>query len=244
MRETIRFPICRAGASPASRLPASGALALQALKAFVVFAFAFGPSECLADIPWKEVKVRVTAENERLSKRPGGRAGTYFVVCTVYYTPKESGFTAERGFDVTPVAAAGLKGRKFSRDFLAAVKLEGFGRVNEPMKGLNYIRYQGRGRYSFAQQPLGRGTTVLVPRQSAAARGRKFLKPGDVLVIEDPEIRKIFGSTEWTVADTGGGLRRWQLDLYWGEDEPMAPQYLGRPKGTTFEYGYAEAKVK
>jgi hypothetical protein len=197
-----------------------------------------------ADIPWPEVKQRVTAENEKLSKRPGGRAGNYFVVCTVYYTPKESGFTAERGFDVTPVAAPGVKGRKFSRDFLAAVKLEGFGRVIEPMNGLNYIRYQGRGRYSFARQPLGRGTTVLVPRQSAAARGRKFLKPGQVLVIEDPEIRKIFESTEWTIADTGGGLRRWQLDLYWGEDDPLGPQSLARPKGTTFEYGYAEAKVK
>ena len=198
----------------------------------------------MADIPWKEVKQRVTAENERLSKRPGGRAGTYFVVCTVYYTPKESGFTAERGFDVTPVAAPGLKGRKFGRDFLAAVKLEGFGRVTEPLKDLHYIRYQGRGRYSFAQQPLGRGTTVLVPRQSAAARGVKVFKPGQLLVIEDPEIRKIFGSTEWTVADTGGGLRRWQLDLYWGEDEPLGPEFLARPKGTLFEYGYAEVKTK
>ena len=198
---------------------------------------------CLADIPWPEVRKHVTAENEKLSKRPGGRAGTYFVVCTVYYTPKETGFTAERGFDVTPVAARGLKGRKFSRDFLAAVKLEGFGRVNEPMNGLNYIRYQGRGRYGFAARPLGRGTTVLVSRQSAAARGRKFLKPGDVLVIEEPEIRKIFGSTEWTVADTGGGLRRWQLDLYWGEDEPRGPGEAGRPRGTEFEYAYSEVTI-
>jgi hypothetical protein len=197
-----------------------------------------------ADIPWKEVKRRVTAENEKLSQRPGGRAGTYFVVCTVYYTPKESGFTAERGFDVTPVAARGLKGRKFGRDFLDAVKLEGFGRISEPNNGRNYIRYQGRGSYSFAEQPLGRGTTVLVPRQSVAARGLKLFKPGQVVVIEEPEIRKIFGSTEWTVADTGGGLRRWQLDLYWGEDEPLSPERLGRPRGTTFEYGYAEAKVK
>lgn len=112
------------------------------------------------------------------------------------------------------------------------------------MKGLNYIRYQGRGRYSFAEQPLGRGTTILVPRQSAAVRGQKFFKPGQVVVIEDPEIRKIFGSTEWTVADTGGGLRRWQVDLYWGEDEPLGEQFLARPRGTTFEYGYAEAKIK
>lgn len=204
----------------------------------------FPPGSAHADIPWPEVKQRVTAENEKLSKRPGGRAGTYFVVCTVYYTPKESGFTAEGGFDVTPVAARGLKGRKFGRDFLAAVKLEGFGRISEPMNGRNYIRYEGRGRYSFAEQPLGRGTTVLVPRQSAAARGVRLFKPGQLLMIEDPEIQKIFGSTEWTVTDTGGGLRRWQLDLYWGEDEPLGPQFLARPKGTTFEYGYAEAKLK
>jgi hypothetical protein len=225
---------------------ASGALALQSLKAFVLFAaFGFWPSgECVADIPWKEVRQRVTQENEKLAKRPGGRAGTYFVVCTVYYTPKESGFTAERGFDVTPVATRGLKGRKFGRDFLAAVKLEGFGRISEPMNGRNYIRYQGRGSYSFAEQPLGRGTTVLVPRQSAAARGVRLFKPGQMLVIEEPEIRKIFGSTEWTVADTGGGLRRWQLDLYWGEDEPLGPEFLARPKGTLFEYGYAEVKMK
>jgi hypothetical protein len=137
-----------------------------------------------------------------------------------------------------------LRGRKFGRDFLDAVKLEGFGRVNEPQKGLNYIRYQGRGRYSFAQEPLGRGTTVLVPRQSAAVRGQKLFKPAQVLMIEGPEIQKIFGSTEWTVADTGGGLRRYQIDLYWGEDEPLGPEFLARPKGTTFEYGYAEAKMK
>jgi hypothetical protein len=142
------------------------------------------------------------------------------------------------------VAARGIKGRKFPQDFLAAVKLEGFGRVNEPVKGLNYLRYQGRGRYSYAAEPLGRGTTILVPRQSAAARGIKRFKPGQVLTIDDPEIQRVFGSTEWTIADTGGGLRRWQLDLYWGEDEPLSPHRLGRPKGTTFEYGYAEAKVK
>src|SRR5688572_1668634 len=103
--EIVRWRICRAGASPATRRAASGALALQSLKAFVLFvAFVFWPNgACLADIPWPEVKRRVAAENEKLSKRPGGHAGTYFVVCTVYYTPKESGFTADRGFDVTPV---------------------------------------------------------------------------------------------------------------------------------------------
>ena len=30
--------------------------------------------------------------------------------------------------------------------------------------------------------------------------------------------------------DTGGGLRRWQIDCYYGEDEPLGP---GKLHGTT-----------
>src|SRR6266536_4352875 len=41
--------------------------------------------------------------------------------CTVYYTPKESGFIAERGFDATPITAPGLHARPYPRDFLLAV---------------------------------------------------------------------------------------------------------------------------
>ena len=42
--------------------------------------------------------------------------------------------------------------------------------------------------------------------------------------------------------DTGGGLRRWQMDCYYGDDEPLGPGHLmARPRGTTFEYAYAAA---
>jgi hypothetical protein len=58
-----------------------------------------------------------------------------FFFCTIYYTPKESGFTAERGFDATPITAPGLHGRKYPRDFLLTVKKEGFGRLNEAVDG-------------------------------------------------------------------------------------------------------------
>ena len=54
-----------------------------------------------ADIPWPEVVQRLASENEKLARRPQGHNGEYFVVCTLYYTPKESGFTFERGFDAT-----------------------------------------------------------------------------------------------------------------------------------------------
>ncbi len=62
--------------------------------------------------------------------------GTVYRVyyCTIYYTPRESGFTAERGFDDTRVSAPGLKGRKYPLAFLQAVKREGFGRLSEPVR--------------------------------------------------------------------------------------------------------------
>jgi hypothetical protein len=57
-------------------------------------------------------------------------------------------------------------------------------------------------------------------------------------------VQKVFGSTRWKIMDTGGGLRRWQIDCYFGEDEPLGPGKLqGRPRATTFEYAYANARI-
>jgi hypothetical protein len=199
-----------------------------------------------ADIPWAEAKVRLARENELLARRPQGHAGTYFVICTLYYTPMESGFTAQRGFDVTPVAAPGLRGRRYSREFLAAVKKEGFGRIATPVDGLNYIRYNGRGAYRFAGQPVGRGTNILVARSSAASRKGKYgFGDGTELTVLDNTVSSVFRSARWQIMDTGGALKRWQVDLYWGDDEPLGPGPLAaRPRGTTFEYGYSLVTAK
>ena len=67
--------------------------------------FAASYSQLCADIPWPEVVQRLSYENEKLARRPQGHNGEYFVVCTLYYTPKESGFTFQRGFDATPITA-------------------------------------------------------------------------------------------------------------------------------------------
>src|SRR5436190_5921774 len=110
-------------------------------------------SQLRADIPWPEVVQRLASENEKLARRPQGHDGEYFVVCTLYYTPKESGFTFDRGFDATPVTKAGLHGRMYPRDFLRSVKKEGFGRVVTPVNGRRYLCYSGRGSYGFASHP-------------------------------------------------------------------------------------------
>lgn len=190
--------------------------------------------------------MRLRQENEKLARRPQGHAGSYFVICTLYYTPMESGFTAQRGFDVTPVAARGLRGHRYPREFLAAVKKEGFGRIATPVDGKNYIRYNGRGSYRFAAHPVGRGTNVLVPRSSAAARKGKYgFANGTEITTLDDAVNGAFRSSRWQIVDTGGGLKRWQVDLYWGEDEPLGPgQLAARPRGTKFEYGYSLVTVK
>src|SRR5881397_1639916 len=123
-----------------------------------------------ADIPWPEVVQRLAHENEKLARRPQGHSGEYFVVCTLYYTPVESGFAFERGFDATPVAKPGLHGRTYPRDFLRSVKKEGFGRIVTPVNGRNYIRYNDGGSYAFASHAMG-GGGVLVPHYSAAMVG-------------------------------------------------------------------------
>ena len=67
-------------------------------------------SDGRAELPWPEVVQRLAHENEKLAQRPGGHAGEYFVVCTLYYTPVESGFTSARGFDATPVTKPQVSG--------------------------------------------------------------------------------------------------------------------------------------
>jgi hypothetical protein len=197
-----------------------------------------------ADIPWPEVVQRLAYENDKLSKRPQGHNGEYFVVCTLYYTPMESGFTLQRGFDATPATKPGLRGRTYPRDFLRSVKKEGFGRVITPVNGRNYIRYNGGNSFGFAPAPTG-GGGVLVARFSAATRrGQRGLGYGTVISTTSPMVKEVFGSARWKIVDTGGGLRRWQVDCYYGEDEPLGPgKFMARPRGTTFEYAYSEVRV-
>src|SRR5215470_7514062 len=145
------------------------------------------PSHVHADIPWPEVVQRLAYENDKLARRPQGHNGEYFVVCTLYYTPKESGFTSQRGFDATPVTKPGLGGRKYPRDFLRSVKKEGFGRITTPVNGKNYIRYNGGGSYGFASNPTG-GGGVLVPRFSAAIKlSQGGLRHGAIVETESEE---------------------------------------------------------
>ena len=82
---------------------------------------------------------------------------------------------------------------------------------------------------------------MLVARFSAAARkGGYGFADGTELTTLDGTVNAVFRSARWEIVDTGGGLKRWQVDLYWGDDEPLGPGRLAaRPRGTTFEYAYS-----
>jgi hypothetical protein len=85
----------------------------------------------------------------------------------------------------------------------------------------------------------------LVPRFSAAIKlTHGSLRHGATVGTESADLEKVFRSNRWKIMDTGGGLRRWQMDCYYGEDEPLGPgKLMGRPRATTFEYAYANVRV-
>lgn len=60
----------------------------------------------------------------------GKHPPVYYFFCTVYYIPRESGFTAEEGFDMTPDTR--LRRREFPKSFVNAVRMEGTCRLAEP----------------------------------------------------------------------------------------------------------------
>jgi hypothetical protein len=164
--------------------------------------------------------------------------------CTLYYTPRESGFTADAGFDVTPESRPGLNGRKFPRDFLTAVEKEGFGRLRTPVDGKSFVRYWS-GKWSFAERPIDHRQQPLIARQTcAAAASQKLIPPGAKLRIRASELGAEFEQHRWILGDTGSGLDNWQLDLYWGEDDPLGPgKRITLPKSGPAELATATVMV-
>jgi len=156
----------------------------------------------------------------------------------------ESGFRSDRGFDTTPVTKPGLRDRKYPRDFLRSVKMEGIGRLMTPIKGCPYIRYLGRNSYGFVRTPTV-GDRELMARSSAAAKlMHSRMRRGMTIELTALLVERVFGNLNWTIVDTGGGLRSWQVDLYYGEDEPLGPgQLMARPRSTSFEYEYSHVRL-
>jgi hypothetical protein len=224
-------------------LPSFSAIALSICAGLAEPEFA---TDKMSDDELREFRNQMRAELQRLLEtaptEESAEGKVYRVYyCTIYYTPRESGFTAERGFDDTRISAPGLKARKYPVAFLEAVKREGFGRLIEPVNGREYLQYVGGGRYQFAKAALGNRGNVLVSRRSCAiAKNNRFLRRGQVLRIDSPTVQEVTGSSEWRIEDTGGGLHPLQIDLYWGEDDPLGAvgRMRARPAGTRMEYAF------
>lgn len=158
-----------------------------------------------------------------------GAEGSY--ACTVYYTPKESGFSEKEGFDLTPETIPSIPDRIFPADFLKAVRKEGAGRLKKPVRGKNYLAFTGK--WELLDRPLGSRSNPLEPMRSAAiaSTGGPW-KKGDWILIRSKDLPLRFRNTVWRVDDLGPGVGKRQLDLYCGEDNPAGPgEDLLRPAG-------------
>lgn len=152
--------------------------------------------------------------------------------CTIYYTPKETGFTSDAGFDLTPETRSGLDQRVFPRDFLLAVQKEGYGRMKEPVEGHSYISYH-RSEWRFADAPLDCSGKPLIAKRSCAVKtGHKLIRPQTKFKVCGSSVPPEFDELRWIVSDTGSALDDGQVDLYWGEEDPSGPG-----KGITFPKG-------
>ena len=161
-------------------------------------------------------------------------AATYegVFLATIDYTPLESGFLRELGFDVRPATKPGLLGKMFPREFLRAVEIEGFGRMKSPIAEKFYVRYCG-GRWSYADHPLDSSGKRLRPlRSTAISACYEMIQPQATFRVRASGLPEEFQKAEWTVCDTGSGLRPRQIDFHWGEDVPFGPgRQLTRPRG-------------
>src|SRR3977135_4493542 len=77
----------------------------------------------MSDDELREFRNRMRRELQRLLETAPSEQSSEGKVyriyyCTIYYTPRESGFTAERGFDDTRVSAPGLQ---VGKHFLASL---------------------------------------------------------------------------------------------------------------------------
>ncbi|MBT9449219.1 hypothetical protein ICN84_03910 [Akkermansia glycaniphila] len=151
---------------------------------------------------------------------------------TVYYTPKEAGFT---NFSETQELECYFDDTKEKITLNILVKFwdtvshkdygEGFGKLANPPKRMKdgvevsypYISYE-RALY---EHPMGNSQNVLQDRISCAGNQQQFnIQSSSVRILLDSEYTKAFGTNEFVLDDVGSAVGENHLDLYWGEDNP------------------------
>lgn len=164
----------------------------------------------------------------------GHRNTTSISTCTIHYTPKESGFTRERGFDVTPETRPGLQGRKFARDFLKAVESEHCGLLSSSSNNhFNYIVFKN-GNWSYAETLSGTDHYPMRARKSCAVASESDIPIGTKIKLSSPLYHEALGERLWTVAEHRPGNKN-EIELYWGEDDPYGPgMNITRPLSAPF----------
>lgn len=174
---------------------------------------------------------------------PKLKARNYHCRCTVYYTPRQSGFTAAKGFDMTlkDVKIGGVV-YQLPHEFLQASQYEGWGEMTTAINGMFYIFPRGQDDGSWTATlsavPVGQKNIPLVPKGSTASGATHKIFPLQTVVkVKSDTVQTVFGNQNFTVVDTGEEVSGMHFDLYLGVDDPKGPGLVQRklPASTSYE---------
>jgi 3D (Asp-Asp-Asp) domain-containing protein len=124
---------------------------------------------------------------------------------TGYYSPVESDFS--QVIDAS-VLVKNLGVRQFNQDFVADVKLNGWGRTRFGW----YLGYFGQ-QWHKSPTPLDAQGKHL--QLGAVAIDRDVLKMGNKITI--PQVNDIVGVAQFVARDTGSAIKKKHIDVYTGE---------------------------
>lgn len=163
--------------------------------------------------------------------------------CTVYYTFLETGVTAEKNYTAADMieTTKTIGGHQFTAKygFWSAVRLEGAGKLDDAQHGKLYIGHDGS-NYFISTVALGNKNNALTEKVSCAADQAKTLAFGWKVRVNDDKVKKAFGNDTFTVADVGGAINGYELDLYYGEEKTLrkGTSLPEMPVGSQFFEGF------
>lgn len=125
---------------------------------------------------------------------------------TGYYTPVESDFKG-RSKNIQIMDADSYS---FKEDFLAEVKIEGWGKTIDGW----YLGYYGNNWHQSEFPKDARGHELYLGKVAADVN---YLAPGNRIHIDN--MSKILGQSQFKVADVGSAIKGRHIDVYVGEGE-------------------------
>jgi hypothetical protein len=184
------------------------------------------------DFKAKFTRNNIAFESEEHAMIPAKYKRGFF--CTIYFTPDESGFTPAKGFTQAQLAVENrtVDGKTVSakKRFWERVRIEGAGRLQTAQHGHDYVGYWSNA-YHFISAPKGTHNIDLVEKYSCATDRNIIGRSWEIQTVNN-HIEEVFGSSNWRGDDVGGAIQGYDIDLYFGDAEPLSAAQVDIPETT------------